>query len=371
MASTRNKLATSKQELLEEFRDTVHKVGYIPSIPQWQKLSLTIKLHKVATYYNHFGGWTRLRKIAAGNNHNKTNSDERRVLIAGRVSLYKEKAPFEMSGHSIKGALEYDVNEDKVKCHECGKWCISLASHISRTHKRLEGISVADYKIKHGLLLKTALWAEDLRKTFVRASSARVTGATFLKFLDEKKKWLNSGKPYRPFRRKCRSVEVDNRNGLCQAQVLEKVKKIADSYGRTPTQKELQENGLGTHMLAYKFGSIQNMMKVLGLKPRKIGTYADESTRSSVRQRYSNKRLLELLRNYFDRFGEIPSASDCRRGLLPSKTLYRIRFGNWKIALIKAGLNPRSLRGPGGSYKKSFKLFTYKFPWAIKSKSGE
>src|SRR4051812_15453353 len=78
------------------------------------------------------------------------------VLLKNTLSFYKDKEPFEGSGLSIKGGLEYDEADDTIKCHECGYWFKSLAPHLHMFH----GMSVADYKKAHGLSSSTALISE-------------------------------------------------------------------------------------------------------------------------------------------------------------------------------------------------------------------
>ena len=76
--------------------------------------------------------------------------------------LYKEKPPFAefKGGKGFLGVLLYDSNEDKVQCHLCGKWFLSLGAHINGIHK----ISSLDYKESVGLNRHTPLNSIGTRK---------------------------------------------------------------------------------------------------------------------------------------------------------------------------------------------------------------
>lgn len=46
----------------------------------------------------------------------------RHVILMDAVFRWEEKAPFEPSGKSVLGALEYNKACETVRCHECGDW---------------------------------------------------------------------------------------------------------------------------------------------------------------------------------------------------------------------------------------------------------
>lgn len=83
----------------------------------------------------------------------QVTDDKRKVLMAGQLFTFAERAPFLSSGESIGGAIEYDEEHDQLRCHECGKWFTDIGTHLRHRHD----LSAREYKIKHGLLLKTSL----------------------------------------------------------------------------------------------------------------------------------------------------------------------------------------------------------------------
>jgi hypothetical protein len=55
---------------------------------------------------------------------------------------------------------------------------------------------------------------------------------------------------------------------------------------------------------------------------------------------FSDKRLLELLREFSLRHGKTPAARNAGKNGIPSTTTYLVRFGSWNKAILAAGLQP-------------------------------
>jgi ROS/MUCR transcriptional regulator protein len=73
-------------------------------------------------------------------------------IASGEVFLYAEKMPYVASGYGDHGILRFNQSVGKLQCHECGDWFPSVAHHI-----KVHGLSPGEYKLKHGLTLRTAL----------------------------------------------------------------------------------------------------------------------------------------------------------------------------------------------------------------------
>ena len=84
------------------------------------------------------------------------------------------------SGHGRYGLL--DVDGDLVLCHECGGWYRSVGSHAARSH----GMTARDYKITHGLPLRSPLMAPDLVDGHRKRGAERV-GSEAWKRLEAKR----------------------------------------------------------------------------------------------------------------------------------------------------------------------------------------
>jgi hypothetical protein len=68
--------------------------------------------------------------------------------------------------YALHGELPVDVDEQRVRCHLCGRWYRALApTHLSRAH----GLTAEKYRELVGLRPRHALWAPDL----IEAQSAR------------------------------------------------------------------------------------------------------------------------------------------------------------------------------------------------------
>lgn len=262
---------------------------------------------------------------------------ERKVRIDGELVFYKDKAPYVPSGHSVKGGLEYDEAEDKVKCHECGEWFHSLASHVVKGHQMM----AADYKRQHGLKQSSALVSEGLRHALV----AKKSGYYWEKLNDQaamrahmemmqKRRRKPSGRRHR-----VDWSEYRNRHGLCHAQLLESVRALVETVGRFPRTSDLKEHGLLRKTLIARFGSLEQAVSLaVGRKYRSL-------PRSKF---YSIRELKVLLQTFVKNTGKLPTESDFRRGLLPAKSTYIYNFGSWKAAVRKCGL---TLRVPAGGEK--------------------
>ncbi len=258
---------------------------------------------------------------------------EEQVLIRGKVFLYKQKAPFVPSGKSVLGALEYRESDDKVRCHECGEWHRVLTRHIRSSHQ----LSPREYKGEHGLNQQAVLCGPTLSSTF----SAKRT-ATNLKtglkpgFTDEQRSKGHRTKRERAAVKSESRLwsEARNENGTCQAQLLSRIRSIADRVGRTPTSKELEQAGISrsSAFVALNVSSLNQLTALAGLMPRDAGCAV--KTRKIPRD-----LLVEMLRDFYVKFDRLPTVSDVMQfKLIPSYTTFCSEFGSMEAAYDAAGL---------------------------------
>lgn len=239
------------------------------------------------------------------------------VIIRGKVFLYKQKAPFVPSGKSVLGALEYDQDRDKVRCHECGRWFRSVAQHIFSAH----GISADGYKSAHGLQRNTALVCERTRSAHIKnaAKSENLSRGGF----------QADAVLARKSKRSVRSMERRNLSGTCPAQLLQKIVQVAHRIGRTPSISELSSYGVSaaSALRLFRVSSVGDVMALAGLQPNATG-----------RECYSREVLIEMLRDHWVEFKRLPARSDYRRGLLPSRGQFLRVFGGMREAYVAAGI---------------------------------
>lgn len=247
---------------------------------------------------------------------------------SGYVTLYNYKEPFVPieKGYGYFGVLLFDGEKDNVQCHLCGTWVHYLPNHLHKEH----AMKAKEYKEKVGLRPSTALISETIRKRLVQTH------------LDIRKKNLKKGVPKTDeIKEKIRQTlknktwESQNERGTCPAQILERIRKLADKLGRTPTTNEATFYQTAQEV----FGSWKKAVKMAGLIPRKSGEVTEEGRKNQVAAtRYSDDFLLSLLHNFIEKNNRLPSGSDFRRKLLPSLRLYYKRFGGLKATMKRLNI---------------------------------
>jgi predicted transcriptional regulator len=255
---------------------------------------------------------------------------ERSVIINGNVMLYNVKAPYTESGKSILGALEFDPDDDTVRCHECGLWFKGLARHIGAVH----GLSGRDYKLKHGLKLQSGLVAESTRAKLIKQTTDAMSHAarrkTSLCNANNRKKALAARKKAKLSIRAGKKLGIpayENLHRLCAKQLVEKIKTVQLSMQKTPTTRELEEHGVSRSAVMFHFGSHAKALYAAGMEDGVVARAP----------RYTDEQLLEFLRNVVLMKNRLPTRSDNRRGLIPSQYTYNRRFGSWSNAIQAAG----------------------------------
>lgn len=185
---------------------------------------------------------------------------DRHVMIRGQVFRWEEKQPFVSSGVSVYGAVEYDFERDRLRCHECGLWFASLAAHLGHG---AHDIGARDYKIKHGLRLMASLVSREGSRVRSATSRANKAGESLA---------INGSRNHRqaPVRM---HGERRNEEGKCAAQLSFRIHSLAKRLGRTPTTAELRKCGMSGSVIlrSFKESSIGAVMEKIGLAPRSQG----------------------------------------------------------------------------------------------------
>lgn len=288
-----------------------------------------IKRPSISAVRKYFGTWEDALESAFPSGKN----EERQVLLSGKLYLYEAKAPFETSGKSVRGGIEYSASGGSMKCHECGEFFRSLATHIKATH----GITARDYKLKHGLKMKTALVRDTVRIACSDSSrrragmidpvqaSVRMTQISAMSNHKKQGKSLSSSR-----------TETHNGKGRCRLQTLEKIQRIAAVLRKTPSIKELVLNGVPYHDVHYHFGSVREAQRLAGLIP-------NGKNWNKGRVKFSEEFLIQQLRVFFYNQSRIPRLSDIKRGFFAcSAGPYAARFGSWFDA-IQVAFSPKEI----------------------------
>lgn len=233
---------------------------------------------------------------------------------------YKE--PFEqleggVPGHPVGVVLKDDAG--KLLCAYCGKTFDNLGSHVSKTH----GMPAATYKAEVGLLSKSALISEAVRRKRIAQGLRNVRDGKVFDGMKTKSQWpQGKPQPLRGRKSPAYTPERLNKTGRCMAQVLTVARQIVAQRGRV-SQADLSRHGIGPKTIAAYFGDIDGLRKVVG-----------------GARRLTDEQVLTALRSLAEKLGRTPAASDMRRYGMPSKGLYEKRFGSWNTACQKAGLVP-------------------------------
>lgn len=255
--------------------------------------------------------------------------DNSKVIIGNEVLFYRQKAPFLRSGKSLEGALEYDPAQDRIRCHECGKWFTYLAPHIKQKHH----ITSSEYKKKHGLSARAALVGEHLREL-------KVTRGIFYSYGPDAQERLRLARESPKQRQNLQpvqaigwSTEKKNLRGTCHAQLLARLKTLTARLGHSPTVRELRQAGIWPYTLCTTFNvyTVNDVYSLLNMES------LPESPQKS-RRKHTPEILVELLRDFYVKHHRLPGHSDFNRGIIPSPETYRRAFGSLEAAYREAGV---------------------------------
>lgn len=297
--------------------------------------------------------------------------------------------PFQ-AGYGYEGVLAFDPIEDKIQCHFCGEWFITLQHHLRREHS----MAVKEYKEKTGLNQNTALISEGLRAKLIANGLARRLKNLRPNLHHSEATKKKIGESLRKNRR-----ETQNIHGTCPEQLITRLRVRYDELGRTPTQDEIR----GYDTICKVWGSWKRACEIAGVPWRKpnekieptksnhkytrevftlwirafieknhtqplITDFCKAHSWGALRAarsyggwsrlckdanqgemryeriknlKYTKDDLLDALVNFSKQNNRLPSRSDCVRGLLPTYRRYCWSFGSWKKAIRLSGLDSK------------------------------
>lgn len=118
------------------------------------------------------------------------------------------------------------------------------------------------------------------------------------------------------------------RKPIPRVDLLDEIRRLADELGRTPTTREMVEQGVYSDRLYFdRFESWNAAIEEAGLTPN--------LQRGPVP---SDEELLAELRRLADELGHSPARREMRRHGNHSDSTYDRRFGSWREALLEVGL---------------------------------
>jgi len=255
---------------------------------------------------------------------------------------YKEPLKKVTDGHGFYGAITVTKDGKGVQCHICGLLFSSVKDHIRHAHN----ISVPQYKEQFQLSDTSALISEELRQRFIDSSNTWYASLSpkekealrekrrrgIIAYLKKHPEGFAHGKSLR--------LEARNKRGTCPDQLLEKIRGIKEKLGHTPSKEEFireTKTQRFVHIIYKTFGSWSTAVRMSGMD-------AKEKHNASKGKHYTRDQLLDYLKIYYQENNRPPSASDCRRSLIPSLESYINRFGSFHNARLAAGITERPTR---------------------------
>lgn len=232
-------------------------------------------------------------------------------------------------GYGYMGTIATTLDKNLVQCHICGSLFEKLNVHVRLTHN----LTASEYKTKFGLAQRTALIGERVRENLSDANYEQFKKMNAKRSEALKKYWqeVREGKR-KHVRMKSykRSLENKNINGNCPDQLLDKIKRLKEKLGRTPTSNEFSKlSGSNAHTIRTTFGSWGEALKLLGLTEGKPGI-APTHTKASV---------IAAIQDFTKDHGRVPRKSDLERGFICSHSTMRHLFkGGLVEAREKAGV---------------------------------
>lgn len=237
-------------------------------------------------------------------------SKQRYVIMLGQVFRWEEKAPFVESGKSVEGAVEYDLDTGKCKCHECGEWYSRLDIHTSRSPAHP---SPREYKIARRLQLSRTIGLTR-KNPHAKLHPGMRPGALSREIIQ---RGVASRRAF-PYR----SHEKRNEQGTCLAQIITHLQAKAAELGRTPRQEDIAPKIL--YSVANRFGTFSRALAAAGLELNRVYR--------------SKESLIEILRDFYVLNQRLPGKKDWGTGRLPFDGVYSRNFGSLPAAYAAAGL---------------------------------
>ena len=151
---------------------------------------------------------------------------------SGKINIAKWVPPFQKvaNGFGFVGVLAEDTKSGKLQCGICGKWYEMLTTHIYAKHK----LTSKEYAEKFNLSRNTAL-----RSMYIRKRQSEVMLGMRLKHKKFRMKFKKGNNESANRKNKPKSIETQNKHGVCDLQILEKISSLKNKLGRTPALTEL------------------------------------------------------------------------------------------------------------------------------------
>ena len=257
-----------------------------------------------------------------------------KINIDKGLTLHHYKEPLKKikNGYGYFGTLMSTKDGSKIQCHICGLLFADLPKHFIQSHD----ISTSEYRERFQLARLTALCSEQERmrrkenylKWLLSMSSDERD-----RVMRERKLRLNRVRKKRGNFQPKESLETKNKKGTCPDQLIDQIRIVAERLGKTPSKSDfIYETGTQryVHLIYKTFGSWSNALKIAKLAP--------VEQRLTGHRNYSDEELIEYMQIFTQENNKIPTATDFKRGFLPSYDCYIRRWGCIEAARQACGV---------------------------------
>ena len=181
----------------------------------------------------------------------------------GKCYVGLAKAPLIPSENGIgfKGVKVQSENRELIQCFECGGWF----KHINHKHVSTHGLTLDEYKEKHGFMRGTALTSDIVSNYY--AEQVVKNGLTSFNRLPQEKlnKMLNGN---RGQNNKLTS-EQENNKGTCPLQLKTQLINYINRFKRVPYKNRGRDGSVKVDVIKYRYGSMNNFLDLIGLPVKK------------------------------------------------------------------------------------------------------
>lgn len=166
-----------------------------------------------------------------------------------------QKAPL---SHGFLGCLMYDTDEDKVQCHDCGRWFRYLGAHI-----KVHDLKDDAYRMNYGLAFNYPLCG----RRFSKLRSNDVTDKFLKAGTDMRRKLKGKQRLNAKPRQVGTATESEkNRNGTCSKQVDERYKSLVLKLGHHPSSPEFRKHDRALiEVITRRYKTLNNYRELIGV----------------------------------------------------------------------------------------------------------
>jgi len=237
------------------------------------------------------------------------------------VPNYKEPIlPVNHGGFGWYGLMSYN-EEGKLMCHECGRFCNNLSTHI-----KMHNINKYEYKHKFGLLRGTKLVST---RQFEKSSNAAYRRMSNFEI---HRNMLTNLKRARAKARQSHgnmALEIYNRYNTCPSQCLRLLAAAAQIYGDEISFNQVNSlyPNLGCNLIR-RFGSFNKAKQILKLATCKSG---------HPKIKYESRIILEDAYCFHAKYERWPTKYDYKNGYMVCSMMpVRQRFGKLSMMILEA-----------------------------------